>query len=285
MVQGWQGCGSFSEIQTGFSEVGAISLSNPDRWLFVPPLAGLEGQGRGSLGGGGAAGGVSFSLPVLRTHPHGFVFPFFHQGESSGGGPFFSCSEGCDGACSSSFSRLLQPNVHRLEDFRVVETSHRPLCPEPLRQQDPLQDGDHSISSPVHPSGRLDDLHRPEEGVLAGSYPSGQLQVLEVRGLRQALPVSGSPWLPKSSPGLWLRFHPFFTVLVSGSAVTWTTGSFRLTLGRRFSVLWRRFFPSAESWALLSTLRSRTSFVLRGFFILERSSMLFFSRLLLPRNE
>ena len=45
-------------------EVGAISLSNPVRRLFVPPLAGLEGQGCGSLGGGGSAGGMSHSLPV-----------------------------------------------------------------------------------------------------------------------------------------------------------------------------------------------------------------------------
>ena len=64
MVSGWQVCVSFTEIQMGFSEVGVISLSSPDRRLFVPPLAGLEGQGRRSLGGGGAVGRVSSSLPV-----------------------------------------------------------------------------------------------------------------------------------------------------------------------------------------------------------------------------
>ena len=30
----------------------------------------------------------------------------------------------------------------------------------------------------------------------------------------------GPPWHPKSSPPLWLRFRLFFTVWVSGSAVT-----------------------------------------------------------------
>ena len=237
----------------GFSQVGAISLFNPDRRLVAPPLACLEGQGRGSLGGRGTAGGISHSLPVgsssvLRTHLHGFVLPFFHQGESSGGGPSFSWSEGLGGASSSSFSRLLQPNVRRLEDFRVMETCYRPLCPEPLHRQDPLQDGDHSVSSPVCPSGRLDGLHRPEGGVLVGSNPSGQPQVLEVRGLRQVLSVLASPRLPKSSPGLWLQFHPFFTVLVSGSAITWTTGSFS---GGSSPFLGDGSFPLHASWSLL----------------------------------
>ena len=61
------------------------------------------------------------------------------------------------------------------------------------------------------------------------------------------LSVLASPRLPKFSPGLWLWFCPFFTVLISGSAVTWTTGLFRLTLGRKFSIPWRWFFPSAAS--------------------------------------
>ena len=77
-----------------------------------------------------------------------------------------------------------------------METFYRPLCPEPLHRQDPLQDGNHSVSSPVSPSRRLDGLHRPEGGVIAGSNPSGQLQVLEVRGLRQTQLVSGSLFWP-----------------------------------------------------------------------------------------
>ena len=71
---------SFAEIQTGFSEIGIVSLSSPDRRLFVPPLAGLEGQGRRSLGGEGSEGRVSSTVPfcsspVLGTHPYAFVFP------------------------------------------------------------------------------------------------------------------------------------------------------------------------------------------------------------------
>ena len=51
---GGQGCVSFAESQKKFSEVGAILLSLFDWRLSVPPLAGMERQGRGSLGGGGA---------------------------------------------------------------------------------------------------------------------------------------------------------------------------------------------------------------------------------------
>ena len=87
--------------------MGAIAFLNPVQWLSVPPLAGLEGQGHGSMGGGGPQGGVSHTLPpasssVYGTHPHAFVCPYFHQrGCSRGGHPAVDC-HGCCGACSSS---------------------------------------------------------------------------------------------------------------------------------------------------------------------------------------
>ena len=139
---------------------------------------------------------LSVPSSVLGTHPHGFVFLFFHQGESAGGGLSFVCREGRGRARPSSFSGLLQPYVRRLEDFRVVETSYRLLCPEPFRQQDTIQDGNHSVSSSFRASGRLDGLPRLEGSILAGSCPSGQPQVLEVRGPRQTLPVLGSLFRP-----------------------------------------------------------------------------------------
>ena len=174
--------------------MGVISLSSLDRQLFVPPLACLEGQGCGSLGSGGAAGGLSSSLPVgsstvFGAHPHAFVFPDFHQGESSVGGNPFSCRERCVGASSSPFSGLLQPVVCGVEDLRVLEASDRPLCFEPLGQQDSIQDGDPCFGSFVGSPGRLDGLSRPQGGLLAGSHPSGQPQVLEVCGLRQGVSI------------------------------------------------------------------------------------------------
>ena len=55
--------------------------------MFVPSLAGLEGQGHGSLGGGGAAGGVSHSLPVssssvLGTYPMASYSPSSIKGKA-----------------------------------------------------------------------------------------------------------------------------------------------------------------------------------------------------------
>ena len=101
--------------------------------VFPSPAVVCPSTGRrGSLGGGGTAGGISDSLPVcfssvLGTHPHALVFPDIHQGESSGGDDPFACSEGHSGACSSSFSGLLQPVICSVEDLRVVEVCDRPL--------------------------------------------------------------------------------------------------------------------------------------------------------------
>ena len=66
--------------------------------MSVPPLAGLEGQGSGSLGGGGSPVWVSYTLSagsstVQGAHPHGFLFPIVHQGDHSGE-VTLSCREG-----------------------------------------------------------------------------------------------------------------------------------------------------------------------------------------------
>ena len=111
-------------------------MPNPVRRLFVPPLAGLEGQGRGSVGGGGPPGGVSHTLPpasssVCRTHPHAFVCSYFHQrGCSRGGHPCINC-QGCCGACF--YNRLFvvwktsgswQPVIDLSLLSRFVDVSH-----------------------------------------------------------------------------------------------------------------------------------------------------------------
>ena len=108
--------------------------------MSVPPLAGLEGQGRGSLGGGGSPVWVSCtfsagSSTVQGTHPHGFIFPDFHQGDRFGGTDSLSCRERGGRTSSSSFSGLLQPDVRHLEDLRVVEARDRPHGLQSLRFQ------------------------------------------------------------------------------------------------------------------------------------------------------
>ena len=169
-------------------------MANPVRRLSVPPLAGLEGQGRRSVGGGGPPGGVSHTLPpasssVCGTHPHAFVCPYFHQrGCSRGGLPGVYC-QGCCGACSSSLSRLLQPPVCGLEDLRVVATGHRPVSPQSLRGRFALPHGDHPVCSSVCPSGGLDGLHRPSGGVSSGSCSSGISSLPALCGSWPHLPV------------------------------------------------------------------------------------------------
>ena len=69
-----QGHDSFFRQGQGFSEVGVMSLSSRSRRLFVAPLAGVERQGRGSLGSGSLAVGISDSLLsdsyfIQGTHP------------------------------------------------------------------------------------------------------------------------------------------------------------------------------------------------------------------------
>ena len=123
------------------------------------------------------------SMPPLSEEPipHFILFPFFHQGESIGGGNSFAHHERCSRASSSPFSRLLQPCVRGVEDLRVVETCHRPLYSESLHPQDSIQDGDSSVGSSFGASRRLYDLSQSQRRLLACSYPSRQLQVSEVK--------------------------------------------------------------------------------------------------------
>ena len=106
--EGRKGGGSFFQT-LGFSEVGAIPFPDPYRRLSVPPLAGLEGQGGGAVGGGGAEVWVSHPFPwhsssVRDSGPDAFLQPLLHQrGCSRGGHPGLNCL-GCSGACSTSFS-------------------------------------------------------------------------------------------------------------------------------------------------------------------------------------
>ena len=65
-----------------------MSLASQDRRLSVPPLVHLEGQGGGTLGGGGVAVGVSHpvlipSSPLSGSAPYSELFPFLRQGEGS----------------------------------------------------------------------------------------------------------------------------------------------------------------------------------------------------------
>ena len=109
------------------------------------------------------------SAPLLFqcSHPNAFFQPHLHQGGCCGGGRLRLYCRGCCGACSTPFSRLLQPSVRCVEDLGVVASGHRPLPSQSLCGRVSLPDGDHSVCAPVGASGGLGGLHRSE-----GSVPS-----------------------------------------------------------------------------------------------------------------
>ena len=203
------------------SKVGAITLPDPVQRLSVPPLAGLEGQGCGSLGGGVVAVRLPHSLPlrpsiIQGSHLHAIVPPFVHQGGGAGGGHSGSDSQECYRACSSAFPRLLQPSFCSVEDLGVLETHHLSLAPQSVRGRVPFPDGDHPVCPLVCSSGRLDGLHRSQGGLPAGPCPSGLSSLPSVCGTGQSVPVLCSLLWPLhgstgllTSHGSCFRHSPF----------------------------------------------------------------------------
>ena len=187
-----------------------MSQSDRCRRLSVAPLAGVERQGRGSLGSGSLAVGISNSLPsgsrfIQGTHPFSGVLSQFDQGQSSGGRGLGFTGQRSDRTCSSSLSGLLEPVVCSYESLRSVEAGHRPLSSESESAADILIDGDSPVRTSVSALWRLDGVSRLEGCVLAGSDASGISQVPQVHGGREGVPVQGSLlWTLHRSSG----FHP-----------------------------------------------------------------------------
>ena len=187
--------------------MGAISFPDPFRWLSVPPLAGLEGQGCGALGCRGAEGWLLSALPQRPSsfqcsHPNAFLQPHLHQGAALEEVTLDFC-QGCCGACSTPFSRLLQPSVRSVADLGVMASGHRPLLSQSVCGRVSLPDGDHSVCAPVGASGGLEGLHRSEGSVSssAGSSSFSSLSSLHVQ--RHCLPIQSAVlWPLHGSTGL-----------------------------------------------------------------------------------
>ena len=177
-----------------FSEVGVMSLFPDNQQLFVAPLAGVERQGRGSLGGGSAAVGLSDTLPfhsstVLGAHPFSGLYPIVHPGQGHRTGCFFPVGEGGCQAGSPSLSGILQPLICSDESLVVVETHDRPFHPEPSYPQVSFQDGDSPVCAPLCEAWGLDGVLGSQGCVLAGANSSGQPQVPEVRGFGEGVSI------------------------------------------------------------------------------------------------
>ena len=96
-----------------------MSQSNRCRRLSVAPLAGVERRGRGTLGSGGLAVGISNSLPS-GSHPFSGLLSQLDQGQSSGGRGSGFTGQGCNRDRSPSLSGLLQPVICGNESFGSV---------------------------------------------------------------------------------------------------------------------------------------------------------------------
>ena len=171
-----------------------MSLSLDSRQLFVAPLAGVKRQGRGTLGGGGAAVGYRIpfrSAPPLSSEPIPFpsYAPSSIRGKALEREVLFLVEKGGSRAGSPSFSRVLQPLVYGNEGLGVVETRHRPFHSEPSRPQVSVQDGDSSVCSPLGDAWGLDGFVGSPGRLLAGSSSFRQPQVPAVRGLEPGFSV------------------------------------------------------------------------------------------------
>ena len=174
------------------------------------------------MGGRGAAGRLLSALPqppstFQGSAPNAFLQPHLHQGGCSRGGHLGPSCQGCCGACSTPFSRLLQPSVRCVEDLGVVASSHRPFPSQSLCGRVSISDGDHSVCTPVGASGGLDGLHRSQGSVSSGAGSSCFSSLSALRLPRQGLSVQGSLlWPLHGSTGLHqghgscFRHPPFY---------------------------------------------------------------------------
>ena len=223
------------------------------------------------MGGGGAAGGTPYPFPqppsaVRGAHPCAIIQPLVHQrGCAWRGHPGFDC-QGCDGACSASLPRLLQPSVCGVENLGIVVSGHRSLDPQLLHGRVTFPDGDHPVCPAFSPSGRLDGLHRSQGGLPTGSHPSGISPLPLLCGTWPYLSVHSAVLWPHHDPagflpghGSCFRHSPFLGYSTTG----WSSRP-PASLSSRTS---RWYWTSVGSWALSSTRRNPTSSPLRLFSI------------------
>ena len=91
----------------------------------------------------------------LCSHPNAFFQPHLHPRGCSGVFLLGLGFQGCSGACSTPFSRLLQPSVRGVVDLGVLAFGHHPLPSPSLCGRVTLSVGVHSVYAPVGESGRL----------------------------------------------------------------------------------------------------------------------------------
>ena len=104
------------------------------------------------------------------SHPNALFQPHLHHGGCSGGN--LLGRQGCSGACSTPFSRLLQPSVSSVVDLGVMTFGLRPLPFHSLCGRVTLSVEVHSVCAPVSASGGLDGLLRSQGSVSSSAGSS-----------------------------------------------------------------------------------------------------------------
>ena len=87
------------------------------------------------------------------SHPNAFFLPHLHPRGCSGEYLLGLGFQGCSGACSTPFSRLLQPSVRSVVDLGVMAFGHHPLPSPSLCGHVTLSVGVHSVYAPVSSQG------------------------------------------------------------------------------------------------------------------------------------
>ena len=89
------------------------------------------------------------------SHPNAFFQPHLHPRGCSREYLLGLGCQGCSGACSTPFSRLLQPSVRSVVDLEVMTFGRHPLPSPSLCGRVTLSVGVHSVCAPVSKSGGL----------------------------------------------------------------------------------------------------------------------------------
>ena len=151
------------------------------------------------------------------SHPNAFFQPHLHPRGCSREYLFGLGCQGCSGACSTPFCRLLQPSVRSVVDLEVMTFGRHPLPYPSLCGRVTLSVGVHSVCAPVSKSG-----------------------CYVTRSTSSKLCALASPRLRRSSPGSWLLFQLYsilwVSVCVDTSPPGWSSLPFR-SLSSRFFYL------------------------------------------------
>ena len=94
------------------------------------------------------------------SHPNAFFQPHLHPRGCSREYLLGLGCQGCSRACSTPFSRLLQPSVRSVVDLEVMTFGRHPLPSSSLCGRVTLSVGVHSVCAPVSKSGGLAGLLR-----------------------------------------------------------------------------------------------------------------------------